>query len=657
MMLLVPLLLFARTTWGFEDDALTTEYMDMVMPKLEENVRDRLRGLLTGTTTKGCRDLVTSRFTEVYSRLLREDWMPFETEQFKSECLKESPERTLPPIDASKIRLAYLLLVHESPDQVIRLVNALTEGSRHSFAIHVDGKAASHGTHAFLEQHFANRTRVHVMESRTNVSWGGFNVVKATLFGLEAVLEHFDGDFDWIVTVSGYTYPLASNSRIRETLAQYPADTEFLEIRPKPNDPQPRAWHQYVECDNAMRRIYRYMPPKGVSMYMGSQWMIITRDFARYAVGDRDRSRARHLTTYESLASRPSDAKLAKREDWGPLQQQTFAAQYERYAQFTMVADENFFVTLMKNSPFCRKHHNDNYLHVQFDQWENEKAEGPAQNKCLQPNPRHCGRSPTTLTLEYLPVLELGGALFARKFDPKRAVDVLDALDRKRLQEASLDYKAPQPPTYKKVQLIAAARQLCAQVSDVATSKILRDVVLAPCDPQNPSQLFDLGPCSTDGAISLSTGGPANVTPGLYAPAPFCPITAAHLISDPLPTHGLCLDLEREQIVSGTNIIAYACSGRWNQLFGFGTAVNGKPQIGAVYVNIPYAHHDPKELCLEATGSSSSESVTLKVQKCDPTNLDQVFHLQYASEAPHERRIHHHDDFASPDDDVAESEL
>ena len=65
----------------------------------------------------------------------------------------------------------------------------------------------------------------------------------------------------------------------------------------------------------------------------------------------------------------------------------------------------------------CHKHYNQNFLHVQFDQWEADKAEGPAQNKCLQPDPRHCGRSPTTLTLDYMPVLELGGALFARKFD------------------------------------------------------------------------------------------------------------------------------------------------------------------------------------------------------------------------------------------------
>ena len=32
-------------------------------------------------------------------------------------------------------------------------------------------------------------------------------------------------------------------------------------------------------------------------------------------------------------------------------------------------------------------------------------------------NRNHCGRSPTTITVDYLPVLELSGDLFARKFD------------------------------------------------------------------------------------------------------------------------------------------------------------------------------------------------------------------------------------------------
>jgi len=513
------------------------------------------------------------------------------------------------------------------------------------------------------------------VEPRVNVSWGGFNVVRATLFGLEEILRRFDGEFDWIATLSGYTYPLASNRRIRDTLASFPRDTEFMEIRPQPNDPQPRAWHQYVECDNAMRRIYRLWPPDTIKMYMGSQWMIVTRDFARYVVGDSLRAAGRRrafLNAKHANTLAPSDLKFEP-----PVA--SFAQHYERYAQYTMVADENFFVTVLKNSPLCHRHHNENFLHVQFDKWENEKPSASA-NKCLQPNPRHCGRSPTTLTVDYLPVLELGGALFARKFVMRRnnssgdesAARVLDAIDARRKAEddAASETPAPiaAPPVFDGVRIAwrphhlsgAPRTELCVAVAPEEASKersssnkapIARDVRLRPCDAVDPLQRFALGPCSTDGAIELAAAGPARVTPGAFAPAPFCPIVAEKTpprsdSSSSKPQRPLCLDLEREHITPGTTIIAYPCTGRWNQLFAFGTGLNGKPAPGAVYVDIPYPYHVPKELCLEAvleaedtrdggTKASSSFVPALKVHECDGTKLEQLFHVEYAPPVPH----------------------
>ena len=124
-----------------------------------------------------------------------------------------------------------------------------------------------------------------------------------------------------------------------------------------------------------------------------------------------------------------------------------------------MVADENFFVTVLKNSPMCHTHENRNLVHVQFDQWEQDKetkddaaadaaaaaaaaALGrgrPRRNaaKCLMPNPDHCGRSPTINTLETLPALQLSEKPFARKFDADIDADVLDAIDAMRRDEES----------------------------------------------------------------------------------------------------------------------------------------------------------------------------------------------------------------------------
>ena len=49
--------------------------------------------------------------------------------------------------------------------------------------------------------------------------------------------------------------------------------------------------------------------------------------------------------------------------------------------------------------------------------------------------PNHCGRSPTTMTVDYLPVLELSGDLFARKFDDVAEPAMKDYIDMRRQKE------------------------------------------------------------------------------------------------------------------------------------------------------------------------------------------------------------------------------
>ena len=69
-------------------------------------------------------------------------------------------------------------------------------------------------------------------------------------------------------------------------------------------------------------------------MHVGSQWFIISREFAEYLA----------KTSVGSLVH-----------------------QYLQYAEHVVVADENFFGTIIRNTEFCAKHHNDNFLHLHFD--------------------------------------------------------------------------------------------------------------------------------------------------------------------------------------------------------------------------------------------------------------------------------------------------
>lgn len=78
--------------------------------------------------------------------------------------------------------------------------------------------------------------------------------------------------------------------------------------------------------------------------------------------------------------------------------------QFAEYARRIVVADETYFATMIKNSPYCDDQVDKNNVFLLFDRWENEKNLAISDRdvrKCLHPNPDHCGRSPMTLTNEF----------------------------------------------------------------------------------------------------------------------------------------------------------------------------------------------------------------------------------------------------------------
>ena len=72
---------------------------------------------------------------------------------------------------------------------------------------------------------------------------------------------------------------------------------------------------------------------------------------------------------------------------------------------------------------------------INLQRWENEAEGARDQRKCVMKNRDHCGRSPTTLTVDYLPALELSGDLFARKFDDNVEPLIKDYIDTRRQKE------------------------------------------------------------------------------------------------------------------------------------------------------------------------------------------------------------------------------
>ena len=151
-------------------------------------------------------------------------------------------------------------------------------------------------------------------------------------------------------------------------------------------------------------------------------------------------------------------------------------------------------------------------------------------------NRNHCGRSPTTMTVDYLPVLELSGDLFARKFDDVAEPFVKDYIDNRRAKEeerfqreaelAEKDGNETMPLEEWEFQgegvLIVAKETvgddvpLCMGLAENGNAVMLqpcfKDDVPATLSPQweagaiiieeiEGTNRWDIGPCSSDGEL------------------------------------------------------------------------------------------------------------------------------------------------------------
>ena len=409
------------------------EATTLVLDKLTESVHDRMATIFEKATSAECRAKIATHFGYWINAIGNEQAaFPFVDATFEHECQEpyldfdDLPEdidfeslmhRTYQPPkdealyieDPRDLKILYGILMHGTPDITIRLIDTLYEDG-HTFVIHVDGKPENDDAYEQLLRYGLDRPHVHIVPNdyRVRVNWGGYSMVNATMqilkysFALLSNSPPIDTplDFHKFVHLSASSYPLKSNSEIRERISSFPLDANMMMVIMQPLTPNPYAFHYYVECDDAVHRIHRIPPltakTHGADLYTASQWFIISREFAEY---------------------------MARAEKG------TFIHEFIPYAEHTVVADETFFGTVLKNSEFCTKHHNSNFLHLQFDRWESDiESDDRDEKKCLSPDPDRCGRSPTILTKDDFFALELSDQLFGRKFSDDSG-EVLDILD------------------------------------------------------------------------------------------------------------------------------------------------------------------------------------------------------------------------------------
>jgi hypothetical protein len=283
----------------------------------------------------------------------------------------------------AKTKLAFFILCHKAPHQVIRLVGCLRDENS-SFVVHVD-KRAERTVYDTLKS-FADTlpSQVHLCEQRYRCYWGRFGIVEATLGCVQEAIA-LALPFDRAFLLSGQDYPIKSMASIRKFLDDH-AGLEFIESFPAD---EPNRWTEAEGAHNALNRVldwtisfrsrhiqikWKRRFPFGYRPHGGSMWWCLTRESLVYV-----------------------DRFIRENKP------------FTRHFRTVFIPDESFFQSILSNSPYKDRIVSDD---LRYTDWEN-------------PNPLY----PRTLDASDFATLMKSKKLFARKFD-ERSLELLALIDR-----------------------------------------------------------------------------------------------------------------------------------------------------------------------------------------------------------------------------------
>jgi hypothetical protein len=284
------------------------------------------------------------------------------------------------------MKVAHLILAHDNPLQLERLINRLTYPGDVVF-IHLDKK-----TEIMPFQFLQDRPDVFFVQNRVRVYWGTYSIVEATVNSFEEIIGS-GIDCQYINLLSGADYPLQPLQKFHAFLEAYPgkAFMSFMDIQESWTEAVTRITQYHLNNFNfpgqyMLQRFINLTMPKRVIpdnlIPVGrSQWFTASADCIRY------------ILDYWHQNPR-----------------------LRRFLQFTWGCDEFIFQTLLYNSSYYEHMVNDNLRYVD---WSAQRV------------------SPETLTLADTEVLLASDAFFARKFNMQQHPQILDLIDE-RLQAVSL---------------------------------------------------------------------------------------------------------------------------------------------------------------------------------------------------------------------------
>lgn len=313
------------------------------------------------------------------------------------------------------MQLNYIILAHDNPEQLARLVQRLSTEQVH-FYIHIDLKSDIDAFKSIIQE----SRKITFIENRANCIWGDISMIHATLNCMDQIIA--DQRTGYVVLMSGQDYPLRSNEYIVRFFNEN-YGTNFINIFSLPT----ANWKQ--ERDG-MNRIEHY------KLNLSDQKFDIrivppiedSRIFKQYAIARSERELAVLNANLEMLM-KPRIAPDYIEKFYGGGQWWAFPIETIRFVlafldshpdyldfhNYTFVPDELFFHTIVGNNPeFFTKTKSS----ITYVDWVS------------------CGPfRPATFDTSYYEELITREELFARKFDTNIDSLILDMIDENIIKE------------------------------------------------------------------------------------------------------------------------------------------------------------------------------------------------------------------------------
>ena len=271
--------------------------------------------------------------------------------------------------------IAYLILLHRYPNQFKRLFKAIYHPSNY-YMIHVD-KRSGIELQTELQDFLSDYPNAFMLKSEKAI-WGGYSLVDAEIRGMKELLK-MGLKWEFFINLSAQDFPLKSQAYIHNFLSHHNGK-DFLKVanqRTVRPDTIHRVEDYFTEsgdqviCEPILKRPFL----RGVTPYIGNQWMILSRKFCEFVSDNPEVDR------------------------------------FKEFYRNTLIADEGFFQTVIMNTSYKASIVNDDKRTIDWVPMGTIKLR------------------PRDFTSNDADLLMASQDLFARKFDENVDINILSILE------------------------------------------------------------------------------------------------------------------------------------------------------------------------------------------------------------------------------------